>query len=119
MQPVNLGRVDAQRAIDKDRHTWHLAGQCQLVQRVDNLLSTSDGKRRDNDFAVFLKRFPNQLSNLFVCSWPGRVIAAAVSALHLKIVDLINGNRIAQDVILTAPDVAAKQESKLASIFFD
>src|SRR6185436_13937395 len=38
MEAINLGRIDAQRAVDKDGHRRELLGLGQLVERVNDLL---------------------------------------------------------------------------------
>src|SRR3974390_1585166 len=42
MEPIDLGGVDAERAIHKNRYSWQLLGQRELVERIDDLLRPAD-----------------------------------------------------------------------------
>ena len=51
MQPENLRRIHAEWAIDKHRHRWQLLLEYQLVERINNLLRSTDREGRDDDFS--------------------------------------------------------------------
>ena len=117
VQAINFCRIHAQRAIDKDRDARQLTGQGQLVQRIDDLLCAADRESRDDNFALAVESLAHELSDFFVRVMRVRMLASAIGALDLQIIDIFHWLRVAQDVVIASANVAAEKITKLACVF--
>ncbi len=93
------------------------SGANQFVQHINNLLRASDGKRGDDNFAVLLERFADVFVDQIVRVRPLLVNARGVSGFDLEIIHVLDGNRIAQQFIAAAPDVAGEQPAEFFAVF--
>src|ERR1035437_545646 len=89
------------------------------MEGIDDLLRPPDRERRDNDLALALQGYANHPAHLGVRTSFRRVLPCAVRALHLEVIHILHRLRIAQDVVITAPNIAAEQKTELAPVLAD
>ena len=116
---VNVRRVHAQRAVHKNRDARKFPGADQFVQHIDNLLRAPDRKRGDDDFAFLLERFAYELADQFVRVRALLVEARGVGGFNLEIIHVLDRNRVAQQFIAAAPDVAGEQPAEFFAVFLN
>src|ERR1051325_10185449 len=114
MEAKNFSGVHAQRTVDENRNARQLIGQRELMKGIDNLLSSADRKRRDDDQAFAIESFANQFPHLFIGKVLERMIAPAVGAFNLQVIDVVDRLRVAEDVVFPTANVATKQITKFA-----
>ena len=119
MLVVNVRGVHAQRAVHENRDARQFAGAGQFVQHIDNLLRAPDGKRGDDDFAVLLERFADEFADQIVRVRALLVDARGVGGFDLEIIHVLDGNRVAQQFIAAAPDVAGEQLAEFSAVFLN
>ena len=94
-------------------------GVGQLVQGINDILSTADGERRNDDFALLHQGFPDQSAHLGVGAGLGDMHAPPVGALDLQNINILDRFGIAQDFVLATANIAGEKKSKGASVFPD
>ena len=119
VQAIDFGRIHAQGAVHEDGHARQLPRQRQLVQGIDDLLRAADGEGRDDDLAFALEGFAHHLAHLGVGVGFWRMLARAVGALDLQVIHVLHRLRVAQDVVVAPPDVAAEEVAELAPVLAD
>src|SRR5438445_6925447 len=87
------------------------------MERIDNLLRAAHRKGGDNHQPFAIDGSENELRHLLVGVFFGRVLAVAVSALDLQIIDAVHWLRIAQNVVIAPADIAAEEIAE-ATVFF-
>ena len=66
MEAKDFCGIHAKRAIDENRHARQLVGQSELVQGVDDLLGSANGKRRYDHQPFACESCPHKLPHLFI-----------------------------------------------------
>ena len=116
---VNGRRVHAQRAVHENRDARKFSGASQFVQHINDLLRAPDGKRGDDNFAALLERFADEFADQFVGVRALLVNARGVGGFDLEIIHVLDGNRVAQQFIAAAPDVAGEQPAEFSAVFLN
>lgn len=115
----NGGGVDGQRTVHKRFDGRDALVLCQLVERVKNLLGASDGKGGDDDFAVMFQGVVDDTADAGIDIGEWFVVAVAVSAFHHEVVHVMGDFGVAEDVVVAAPNVTAKDEARATAVFFE
>src|SRR5438046_1324967 len=114
MQPKNFGGVNTERTIHKNRHRWQLPFARQLMQRIDDLLRATNGESRDDNASLVLQqRFLQQPLHLGFGISAARMLAPAVGAFNLEVINTLNRCWISENIVVTAANVAAEQIAEL------
>lgn len=119
VQPVDFGGINAQRAIDKDGNFGQLAGIGELMEFIDDLLSAPNRESGNDDKTVPVDCFTDKPADFLACAGTGSVQTAAVSAFDLEEIDVMHSDRVAQNLVVAPPDIAAEQISESAIAFLD
>ena len=114
---VNVRGVHAQRAVHENRDARQFAGAGEFMQHINDLLRAPDGKRGNDDFAFLLKRFADEFADQIVGVRALLMDARGVGGFDLKIIHILDGNRVAQQFIAAAPDVAAEKTAEFFAVF--
>src|SRR5690606_22422615 len=109
----NAGRVDCQRAVDVDLQIGRqIPVLDQVVQAIDQLLSSADGKSGDNYLAALLHGVANDVFQQVVGVLVGRVLTVAIGALQDQNIGLIDEHRIVENWPVGAAEVAAEDQTR-------
>src|SRR5579859_6624170 len=89
------------------------------MQGVDNLLRAADREGRDDHLAFVFQSLQHQLRDLGSGVVLRRVLAVAVGAFNLQVIDLLYWLGVAQNVVPTTANVTTEQVTELAPVFPD
>src|SRR5204862_2547372 len=108
-----FGGAGRERTVHVDRQHRDAASFGKLEQRVKQLLRPADSERWDDDFPIALDGAVDNGADPVVHVSEWFVDPVAIGALSQQKVNVLRVIGIAEDVVVTAAEIAAKCEPKL------